>query len=357
MMIEDYLVGNFPVSGIDDELLQAEEQVVSSLDWEILPESPVRESEKIIDKPGAVVAVATNVEGDVDGNGLADVIMTITQANHPNRGSSGVWKIQENQTAAWGGLSKLGVGSVLFGFGKTASGKETNDVYYYDPKTKYLAAWITGANGQVQGWQKINKFNSNMNAVGLGDFNGDGQTDVLLRSDTGYVGFWFTSGAINGWKGIQGMGSEWELAAIGDFNGDGIDDVALAHDAGFAGCWLTQADGKVVWSNLDVLNKNELAGAGDFDGDGTDDILLKNGNYYSAWIVKNGNASSWMGLGSFNGVVEQIADFNGDGKDDLRIRVNGKQVGVELVNCDGKKLTWKGYGSLGTEWSTSIASI
>ena len=190
----------------------------------------------------------------------------------------------------------------------------------------------------------------------MGDFNGDGKTDLLLRNTNGAVGCHLTNGT--GWNYFGSLGDEWTVCAVGDLNGDGRDDVVLKHDAGFAGSWLTQADCTMAWADLDTLPDGfSIVGCGDFNGDGTSDVLLKNGNYYGAWIVQNGNAKSWMGLGDLGSVtVEQIADFDADGKDDLRIRTAGGDLGAQLVK-GADTLTWKYYGSVGSEWSTSLAAI
>ena len=134
--------------------------------------------------------------------------------------------------------------------------------------------------------------------------------------------------------------------------------MVLKHDAGFAGSWLTQADGTMKWANLDTLKEGfAIVGCGDLNGDGTDDVLLRNDGYYGAWIVKNGSVNSWMGLGDLGSVtVEQLADFDGDGIDDLRIRTAGGDLGAMLVKGEDN-LDWKYYGSVGPEWSTSLATI
>ena len=64
-----------------------------------------------------------------------------------------------------------------------------------------------------------------------------------------------------------------------------------------------------------------------------------------------------MGLGDLDDVtVEQIADFDGDGKDDLRIRTASGDLGALLVKSTDT-LEWAYYGSMGNEWSTSLAAV
>ena len=288
-------------------------------------------------------------------DGRADIVMTIDQSTHPADGATGAWLIQGDQTPVWGDLSTRNSGWVIFGMGKTAAGKNTNDVYIRSD-SNIVGAWTTDNDGKVTGWETIGEFASDAQVLGIGDYNGNGQSDLLLRAANGAVGCFFTDG--QGWNYFQSLGDEWKLAAIGDLNGDGRDDVVLKHDAGFAGSWLTLADGTPMWADLDTLPEGfEIVGAGDFNADGTDDVLLKNGGYYGAWLVRNGNAVGWMGLGDFgDAAVEQIADFNGDGTDDLRIRTTAGDLGAQLV-MGADTLDWKYYGSVGAEWSTSLAAL
>ena len=293
--------------------------------------------------------------GDLNMDGRADIVMTIDQSTHPANGATGAWLIKEDQTPIWGDLSTRNGGWEIFGMGKTDAGKNTNDVYIKSD-SNIVGAWTTDNDGKVTGWETIGSFDSDAQVLGLGDFNGNGQSDLLLRAANGAVGCFFTNG--QGWNYFQSLGDEWKLTAIGDLNGDGRDDVVLKHDAGFAGSWLTQADGTPMWADLDTLPDGfEIVGAGDFNGDGTDDVLLKNGGYYGAWLVQNGNAVGWFGIGDLgDATVEQIADFNGDGKDDLRIRTAAGDLGAQLV-MGADTLDWHYYGSVGAEWSTGLAAL
>ena len=299
----------------------------------------------------------TLTAGDLNGDGRADVIMSITEVGHGAEGATGAWLIQGDQTAVWGDLSQRNDGWAIFGTGATTAGKTTNDVYVISDDN-VVGAWTTDETGKVSGWASIDQFDADTQVLGLGDFNGDGQTDLLLRNVNGAVGCYFTSGETLGWNYFQSLGDEWSICAVGDLNGDGRDDVVLKHDAGFAGSWLTQSDYTMAWADLDTLPEGySIIGSGDFNGDGIDDVLLRNGTYYGAWIVENGNAKSWMGLGDLGEVtVEQIADFDGDGIDDLRIRTTAGDLGAQLVK-GADTLEWKYYGSVGTEWSTSLAAI
>jgi len=306
---------------------------------------------------GGSPAPVTGVTSDLNGDGRADVIMSITEPGHGAEGATGAWLIQSDQTAAWGDLSQRNPGWEIFGTGITLAGKATNDVYIKNADN-VIGAWVTNDAGNVSGWETVGEFDGNTQILGLGDFNADGQSDLLLRNVNGAVGCFFTSGPTTGWNYFQSLGDEWKISAVGDFNGDGRDDVVLKHDAGFAGSWLTQSDGTMVWANLDTLPEGfAIIGAGDFDGDGVDDVLLKKDTYYGAWLVEAGSVKSWFGLGDLGDVtVEQIADFDGDGKDDLRIRTSAGDLGAQLVRA-ADTLEWRYYGSVGAEWSTSLAAI
>ena len=297
------------------------------------------------------------VRNDLNGDGRADIIMTITDTASPGYGSTGVWLIQPGQTAVWGDLSSCNSGWEIFGTGVTSPGKTTEDVYLKSTGN-IVGAWVTDDSGKVTGWETVESFDSATQVLGIGDFNGDGQSDLLLRNENGAVGCYLTAGETKGWNYFQSLGDEWHVAATGDLNGDGRSDTVLVHDAGFAGTWLTQSDGTVLWAGLDTLaNGFSVAGTGDFNGDGVDDVLLRKDTYFGAWLVQAGSAQSWFGIGDLGNVsVEQISDFDGDGKDDLRIRTAAGDLGALLVRGEDN-LEWKYYGSVGSEWSTGLAAI
>ena len=70
-------------------------------------------------------------------------------------------------------------------------------------------------------------------AVGTGDFNRDGKSDIVLQSSTGQAAVWLMNGAseISGANAGSNLGSSWKAVTTGDYNGDGISDVLYQNTA------------------------------------------------------------------------------------------------------------------------------
>ena len=285
---------------------------------------------------------------DLDNNGRADLMMVNAAGN------SGAWLVKAGNKVSWQPMSTMAAGYAVLDFGFTSRAKETADVFIYSASTGVVGAWVTNASG-VSGWQTIGSFDPTSQVLGVGDFNGDGVSDLVLRSAGGDVGCYLggTSTLAGGWHYFGGLGPEWSIAGIGDLNGDGFDDLVLAHQAGYTGAWLIQSL-KPVWSDLGMLaSTNRIVGCGDFDGDGTDDILIRIGTVYGAWMVQDGSVTGWRDFGIFSGTVEDIADFNNDGIDDLRVRTPNGDLGYFTVPQGTGILNWTYFGSVGSEWTTS----
>ena len=90
---------------------------------------------------------------------------------------------------------------------------------------------------------------SNWKFAGIGDFNGDGKDDILIRHDTNNAWWYYP---MNGKTVLAGGGSvpltrvaNWKLAGIGDYNGDSKADVLIRHDTNNA-WWYYPMSGKQV---------------------------------------------------------------------------------------------------------------
>jgi len=124
--------------------------------------------------------------------------------------------------------------------------------------------------------------------VGTGDFNGDMNCDILLKNAAGslYVlfgkddGVSYATTATRIYK--ESTPATYTVVGTGDFNGDGNDDVLLKNAAGSLYVLFGKADGVAYATTATRIYKESVpatysvVGTGDYNGDGNTDILLKN---------------------------------------------------------------------------------
>jgi hypothetical protein len=208
--------------------------------------------------------------------------------------------------------------------------------YNGDGKTDVL--WRGTQDGQVTLWQMNN---NQIGAVadlghvptsysivsGTSDFTGDGKSDILWHgNDDGQTTLWAMNGA-----SIQTLTDFGHIPtnlfivdANGDFNGDGTKDIL----------WRNTSDGTVVeWQmhqgspTVSVLGQiptylQIVDAHGDYNGDGTSDVLWRNTitGEVVEWQMANGQVAAVNQLGSAPTnytIVDATSDINGDGKSDI----------------------------------------
>ena len=192
--------------------------------------------------------------------------------------------------------------------------------------------------------------------AGVGDFDGNGTSDVLWRNTiSGDVYLWFMNGttiASQGDVGVVSPSSGWNIVGVGDFNGDGKADILWQNStSGEVYLWLMSGTTIASQGSPGTVSPSSgwvIQGTGDFDGNGMSDILWRNsasGEVY-IWLM---NGMTLAGQGSPATVssawsIKGTGDYNGDGKADVLWQNSSGEVYVWEMNG----LTITGQGSPGT---------
>ncbi|MCA8996070.1 MAG: choice-of-anchor D domain-containing protein [Planctomycetaceae bacterium] len=183
-----------------------------------------------------------------------------------------------------------------------------------------------------------------------GDFDGDGDLDgMTLNLDTLLFRFFENQGdgtlATHRPAGGLSTSVQWDHFMVGDFNGDGRSEVLgqiVGGTTGVGAMWSKEHTGA---SNFYItLNTGyEAFVVGDFNGDSTDDILglFDNTDQTRTNLIPSISIdtpvgrrfTALLGAGQFGQSVATgglhnylVADYNGDGRDDLAVLNQNNQV-------------------------------
>jgi autotransporter passenger strand-loop-strand repeat protein len=196
----------------------------------------------------------------------------------------------------------------------------------------------------------------------VGDFNGDGKADLLWRNTaTGQVGEWLSKPG-TGYAGftmpiLAAVATSWQIDGVGDFNGDGLSDLVWRNANGDAGIWLTTSGGGFTPVDFGVVtNAWQIQGAGDFNGDGKADLLWRNNTtgQVGEWLSKPGSGYQGFTMPILASVdlswkIQGVGDFSGDGLSDLLWRNTNGDTGI-WVTTSGGGYTPIDFGVISLNW-------
>lgn len=247
------------------------------------------------------------------------------------------------------------------------------DIVWRNRVTGQNSLWFLGVNNQQIGGDFLPPVpNSAWTIEGIGDYDGDGQDDLVWRNGTtGQNSVWLMDGTQRvGTVALDTLtGAGWQIQGVGSFQTNSIVSSDLI--------WRNQTTGQnVIWQmngtnrsgsiRLDTVANPawEIAGAGDFDGDGQNNDLVWR-NYENGrnmvWFVNPDGTKSMQSLERLvntNWRIEGVSDFDRDGqKNDLLWR--NEATGQTLVWFIGSDFLRQGAQNIlpqvaNTNWSIVV---
>ncbi len=228
--------------------------------------------------------------------------------------------------------------------------------------------WFMNGLSLVPTAQYISPVNdTNWSVAGVADFDGDGKADILWRHGvTGQNFTWFMDGATR--RAESGplptvADTYWTVAGTGDFDADGESDILWRHQtSGANAIWFTNATTcvpSVTYTNS-VLAGWDVVVTDDFDGDGKCDILWRdnlgrNALWFMEGATRRAESGSLPTVGDTNWTVAGARDFDDDGRLDILWRHVGSGNNT-IWFMDGTNLAPQGYGIRKTSPGWSVVA-
>ena len=258
-----------------------------------------------------------------------------------------------------GGFTNHGVihGLVTQSGGVTTISPQTPSDFNHDGRSDILwqnangqaAIWVMNGLTQIPGGSELVGSNPgpSWTEIGTGDFNGDGDADILWQNANGQAAIWEMNGLLHPIAGGSAAvgpnpGPGWKVVGTGDFNGDHHSDILWQNETtGQAAIWEMNGLNQIAGGSQLVGPAPgpdwKVVGTGDLNDDGHSDILWQNANGQAAiWEMNGTNVIGGSGLVGPNPGPSWKAvgtgDFNGDGHSDILWQNANGQAAIWEMN-------------------------
>lgn len=213
-------------------------------------------------------------------------------------------------------------------------GDRKGDLVWWNGTSRKQVAWFLSGTTLLEEVTLGGGPDPGFTLVTTGDFDGDGQADLLYRDRKTNIRVHLMNGTsvVSKANVASGVQSVWTVLGTPDLNGDGNSDVIFYNTSTEAvNGWIM--NGMVRGANglIDTATGLRFDGFGDLDGDGDDDLLWRNADgEILAWIMAGLTATEEEVLPGTELPIatwrcEGLADFDGDFKADIvwRKKTNG----------------------------------
>ena len=174
------------------------------------------------------------------------------------------------------------------------TGDGQSDLLFRNPGTNQIATWGVSNNALSIAPQVLGSAPSQYHIIAVDDFTGDHQADILFRNDTGDIAIWrVANNALSGVPAVVGSTSpSYHVVGTGDFDGNGANDILFRNDSGDLAEWLLNSQGQLLGAPSPIGNAGlyHTEGTGDLNGDGRSDIIFRDGGGTLVEWLMNGTS-------------------------------------------------------------------
>ncbi|MBL7663002.1 VCBS repeat-containing protein [bacterium] len=285
--------------------------------------------------------------GDFNGDGKSDVIQIAYSKKHPTQNAGHVWLSDGTKFISQGIWAHATSDPGRFILGDVNGDGRTDLLMFPEEEDSgYADVWLSSGSSFIgpYRWGDANMPFPSVDLVQVGDFDGDGMSDVIVHQPYtggiyGTIDVFRSTGT--NFEHIQGINyikyqNDYTVIQLGDFNGDRLTDMMLFDYSPTQGDTFTRVfhstgrrlemahaitDSKAI---IDAGNKYEFrARLLDFNGDGRTDLLVfrTNGNA-DLYLSRDTNfelISNFGGQNPFASPIDEFAfgDVDGDGRADI----------------------------------------